>query len=281
MSVLRSELGRARYLAARVSARLRPLDPAGAGSRPSVLITGAGGKIGQILRIGLARDYAIRGLDVRPGPGVDVVADVRRTAQIERACRGVGAVVDLAADPHEDASWETVRTKNLPATVGVLEAALRAGVERVVFASSNHVTGMYEQDEPYASVLAGRYEELEPDRLPRLGRDAPIRPDSFYAVGKAAGEAAARYYADRGLSVICLRIGHVNRENRPKRSDHYATFLAHEDLVQLVRCCLAAPATLRFGIFYGVSANTWRIWDIEDARLELGYQPTGDAEQFR
>jgi nucleoside-diphosphate-sugar epimerase len=251
-------------------------------SRPGVLITGAGGKIGRILRAGLSNAYTIRGLDAKPGPGVDVVVDMRKLERVQRSFTGARAVVDLAADPSESASWENVRRNNLAASFNALEAARRAGVSRVVFASSNHVTGMYALDEPYASIVAGRYEGLVPELLPRLQPDVPIRPDSLYAVGKAAAEAAGRLYADlHGLSVICLRIGHVSRDDTPNHPSHYATLLTHGDLVQLVRCCLEAPTSLRFGIFYGVSANTWRIWDIDSARRELGYEPTGNAERFR
>lgn len=98
--------------------------------------------------------------------------------------------------------------------------------------SSNHVVGMYEHDEPYASVVAGRYERLDPDELPRLKADAPTRPDGPYGVGKAFGEAAGRYYSEAfGLSVICLRIGTVTGENRPEEPRHFATMLTHRDLV--------------------------------------------------
>jgi nucleoside-diphosphate-sugar epimerase len=152
----------------------------------------------------------------------------------------------------------------------------------VVVASSNHVTGIHERDEPYASVLAGRYDGLEPDAIPRIRADSPPRPDSFYAVGKCGAEAAGRYYAEEhGLSVICLRIGTVNRENRPRNAREFATLLTHRDLAQLVRRCLEAPLDLRFAVFYGVSQNKWRIWDIDDAAAAIGYQPLDDAESFR
>jgi uronate dehydrogenase len=258
--------------------RLEPLD----GARPGVILTGAGGLIGRVLRPGLGDAYVLRTIDRVPGPGVDLVADVRRVERMEKAFAGAGAVVDLAANPSVDTSWTVVKDNNLAAAVGTLEAARRAGVARVVLASSNHVTGMYERDEPYASILAGRYMGLDPEVVPRLRADSPMRPDGFYAVGKSAVEAAGRYYAEEhGLSVICLRIGTVNRGDRPRNPREYATLLTHRDLVQLVRRCLEAPRDLRFGVFYGVSRNTWRIWDIRDAASVLGYEPLDDAESFR
>lgn len=243
-------------------------------------ITGAGGLIGTILRRAFAGRYAITAIDVRPGDGIDVVADMTDLDQAVSALAGADLVVDLAADPAADAPWSSVRPNNIPATLNALEAAHRAGARRVVFASSNHATGMYEQDEPYASIVAGRYEGLEPGGFRRLTPADPIRPDGPYGVGKALGEAAGRYYADaHGLSVVCLRIGTVNRQNSPQDLRNFATLLTHRDLVQLVERSL--ESSVGFAIYYGVSANPWRIWDIEDARSEIGYEPVDSTEQWR
>jgi uronate dehydrogenase len=245
-------------------------------------ITGAAGLIGTILGEGLAGRYELTRIDKEAGDGVDVVADSTDLEALIGAFRRAHLVVDLAADPSADAPWWSVRANNMPATLNALEAAHRAGVRRLVFASSNHVTGMYEQDEPYASIVKGAYEGLDPDALQRVTVADPIRPDGPYGVGKALGEAAGRMYAElHDLSVICLRIGTVNPEGRPRTPRQFATLLTHRDLVQLVERALEAPESERFRIVYGVSGNTWRIWDIEDARARLGYEPRDDTEQFR
>ena len=247
-----------------------------------VVVTGARGLIGGILRDGLQDTYRLSGLDVAPGPGVDRVADMTKPRALERAFEGVRAVVDLAADPRLSASWDSVRANNLPATLNALEAAREAGVRTFVFASSNHVVGLYERDEPYASIVAGRYGGLTPETVPRLTSAVAIRPDSPYGVGKALGEAAGRFYAEvHGMCVICLRIGTVSREDRPRDAREYATLLTHRDLVQLVRRSLEAPESLGFRVYYGVSANRWRFWDIDDARDEIGYTPEDDAGSWR
>lgn len=276
-----SSMARARLFATRISRRRGTLEPF-AGSQRGVVITGAAGTIGTVLQTELSDSYAIRTIDQLPGPGVDIAADVRRSGRMVRFLAGADAVLELAANSSVDTSWKRVLENNLAATVGTLEAALQAGVPRVVVASSNHVTGLYERDEPYASILAGRYEGLEPGLFPRVRAESAPRPDSFYAVGKCGAEAAGRYYAEEhGLSVICLRIGTVNRENRPRNPREFATLLTHRDLAQLVRRCLEAPPELRFAVFYGVSSNTWRIWEIEDAASTIGYEPLDDAEAFR
>jgi uronate dehydrogenase len=141
---------------------------------------------------------------------------------------------------------------------------------------------MYERDEPYASIVAGTYGGLDPQRIPLISASAPPRPDGPYGVAKAFGEAAGRYYAEEhGLSVICLRIGTVNGEGRPTNAREFATLLTHADLVRLVECALRASDDIRFGVFYGVSANTWRFWDIDDARQAIEYRPRDNAEDWR
>jgi nucleoside-diphosphate-sugar epimerase len=247
-----------------------------------VLVTGSGGLIGSILRAGLSDEYDVRGLDVARGPGTDWAVDMKRARRIQPAFEGVSAVIDLAGDSNPSLSWEKALANNIPVTLNALEAARQAGVRRVVYASSSRVVGMFERDEPYASIVGGSYHGLNPETVPRLGADAPIRPDGAYAAGKAFGEAAARFYAEEHeLSVICLRIGSVNREDRPMNARHFATLLTYRDLVELVTCCLAAPESVRFGIFYGVSGNTWRLWEIDSARDVLGYRPRDNAESWR
>ena len=191
-------------------------------------------------------------------------------------------VIDLAGIPDAAAPWRDVWKNNLRATANALDLAARANVRRLVFASSNHVTGMYERDAPYSSIVSGEYGDLDPEATPLITAASPVRPDGWYAVGKAFGEAAARYYSEAfGVSVICLRIGTVNVEDRPLKPRHFATLLTHADLLRLVLGALAAPDELRFGIYYGVSRNRWRFWDIEQAEREIAYDPQDDAEAFR
>ncbi|MFL5960989.1 MAG: NAD-dependent epimerase/dehydratase family protein [Gaiellaceae bacterium] len=247
-----------------------------------VLVLGASGLIGGVLWERLAETHSVTGLDRRPDRARGVRrGDVRRPRSLGRAFEGVDAVVDLATGAAVDLPWEAVQ-RDMHGRVNVLEAARAHGVARYVFASSNHVTGMYEFEPPYSSIVAGAYAGIDAASVPLIAPDWPIRPDSAYGVGKAFGEAVARHYADRhGLSCICLRIGTVRADDRPADPRHFATLLTHRDLGRLVECTLEAPPELRFGIYYGVSANTWRFWNLTNAREELRFEPTDDAERFR
>jgi nucleoside-diphosphate-sugar epimerase len=243
-----------------------------------ILITGAAGLVGTVLMRGLDGRYDVAGVDraIRRPPNVRR-RNLARSRGLAGIFAGADAVVDLAGLASDRTEWKAVRRNNLPATLNVLEAARRAGVRRYVFASSNHVTGGYEREPPYSAIVAGDYEGLDPGSLPLIGTDWPIRPDGPYALGKVLGEAAARWYSDAfGLSAICLRIGTVNAEGRPREPRHFATLLTHADLVRLVESALTAD--VGFGVCYGVSRNTWRFWDISN---EIGYDPQDDAERYR
>ena len=250
-----------------------------------VLITGAAGLIGRALSVALGDDYVVSGLDVRPVSGSSssiLVADMSGTGALDQAFEGKDVVIDLAAVTSHVTPWDAVYKNNIASTYNALEASRRAGVRRIIFASSNHVTGMYERQHPYSAIVAGRYEGLDRSAIPYITTSMPICPDSPYGISKAFGEAAGRYFSDEyGMSVICLRIGSFTGEGRPRSTRSFATLLTPRDQTQLVTRCIEAPDSIRFAVFYGVSDNTWRFWDISDAMEVVGYQPQDNAEDLK
>jgi nucleoside-diphosphate-sugar epimerase len=226
-----------------------------------LMITGAAGRIGTALRPLLRPTYDLRLVDIRPPaePGDDFVqADTSDLAAMQAACAGVDAVLHLAGNPSPSATWDELRQPNIEATYSVYEAARRAGVGKVILASTNHVMGFYN--------LEGAWP---------IGVDAPIRPDSLYGVSKAFGEALARYYSDAfDMSIICLRIGWFTPQ-QPAISTLNPLWISDRDLSQIVSLCLETPR--RFGIYNGTSNNPQRHWDLETARDELGFAPVDDV----
>ena len=223
----------------------------------SVLLTGAAGRIGTAMRERLP-DYGwdVRAFDRVAVPG-GIVGDLTSSADLDAALTGVSAVVHLAGQPTE-APWPTIRDANVEGLVQLFEAARRAGVPRVVWASSNHATG-------FTPVT------------PELPADAAPRPDTLYGVSKVFGEALGRYYVDRyAMQVACLRIGTFADEPRDVRT--LSTWLSPDDCARLIDAALRS-ASLTFSIVWGVSANTRRTWSL-DAGRALGYEPHDDAEVF-
>lgn len=251
-------------------------------SAPRVVVTGAAGLIGRVLWKNLVEGWELVGIDTRPDPDAAIVEGsmLDRETMI-RLMDGASAVVHLGASSHPSAPWKELCALNIDGTRAVLESARQAGLKRVVFASSNHVTGMYENDMPYKAILEGDCAGFDPERLDRITHEWPIRPDSVYGVSKAFGEALGRYYAEVfGMEVICLRIGTVNKENRPRSPRENATLLTHADLTSLIDACLRVEQA-DYAVLYGVSANTWRIWDLEAPRSVVGWVPRDNAEDFR
>jgi nucleoside-diphosphate-sugar epimerase len=241
---------------------------------PKLLITGINGLIGTVLREGLSDSYEIFGLDLS-GPFSERVLETdigeySRVADVFERCGPFPYVVHLAGVVEVDAEWEPVLGANIVGTRNVFEAARIFGVRRVVFASSNHVTGAYEGFSPHLHL----HEEHE---APLISVRDPIRPDGYYGVSKAFGEALARFYCARyGIDFVCLRIGSVRQDDDPAGDARFRkTWLSHRDLIQLVSKSLLAK--VNFGIYYGISGNRGAFWDISNARWELGYQPQDDG----
>ena len=255
------------------------------GYQKKILITGSSGLVGRVIGRSLSDSHDIRGLDIKSAEEEawdTFVADTTDLDAVLPAYNGVDTVIDLSARPAMDEPWEIVHGNNITSTYNALEAARLSGAKRLVFASSNHATGMYENDHPYSAIVAGDYKALDPESIPLITTDMPVRPDSNYGIAKAFGENAGRYYSDNfGLSVICLRIGTLNAPGRPLVPRQFATLLSHRDLVQLVSRCINADDTVRFAIFYGVSDNKWRFWDISNSERLVGYRPQDDAEIWR
>src|ERR1700733_10883045 len=233
---------------------------------PTILITGAAGRIGTMLRPRLARPgRVLRLLDVVPlpgGPGAGeeaITASVTDLAAMTAACADADAIIHLGGISTEDA-WAPILDVNINGTYTVFEAARRAGVPRVVFASSNHAVGFTPRD-----------------AFPVPDEAAPV-PDTYYGVSKAAGEALAALYAHRyGLEAICVRI--LSCFDRPRDARMLATWLSPDDAGRLFEACLTAPAP-GFRVIYGVSANTRGGWVSLDGARALGYEPQDDAEAY-
>jgi uronate dehydrogenase len=232
-----------------------------------VLVTGAAGSIGSVVCHGLTdRGHAVAGLDRVPEPegfaGEWFTADCADPDAVEAvftslAGTGLDAVVHLAGFPSEASLPEELES-HVVTTAALLDAMVRNGITRIVYAGSNHAVG-------------------RTPRSDRLGVDARPRPDTFYGVGKVAAEALLSLYADRhGIDAVSTRIGSFLAEPESRRG--LATWLSHDDAVRMFDACLTAPDP-GFAVLYGVSANTRGWWDLEPGRA-LGYHPQDDAEAY-
>jgi uronate dehydrogenase len=229
-----------------------------------LLLTGAAGGLGHVLRPRLKRLCTTLRVSDKADLGAAAAGEEVRPAALEdRAAMlalldGVDAVVHLGGVSTEQA-WDPILAANVVGVVNLYEAARKHAVKRIVFASSNHVTGFYRQDE----VISPR---------------DPVRPDGAYGLSKAWGENVSRFYFDRyGIETACLRIGSSFPEPKDRRM--LATWLSYDDLERLVTACLTTPV-LGHAIVYGMSDNTNVWWDNTSAR-HIGYRPLDSSERFR
>ena len=229
-----------------------------------VLITGAAGAIGTALRAGLRERWRkLRLTDMRLVAGLEsheefVAADITDRPAVERLMRDVRAVVHLAGAVGSY-SLEDLFRANARGLFDVLEAARLAGVERIVFASSNHAFGCYPIGETVSPEM-------------------PPRPDTLYGVFKVLGETMLRNYYDRyGIRSVSLRIGTFRSKPIDQRS--LATWLSPRDAAHLVDVALGHPDPGCM-VVNGYSNNT-RL-KVSDAHwATLGYRPRDNAEDHR
>ncbi|MDP4300764.1 NAD-dependent epimerase/dehydratase family protein [Leptothrix discophora] len=229
-----------------------------------LLLTGAAGGLGQALRPRLkAYCDTLRLSDVAdlgtPADGEELVrAPLEDAAAVQALLAGVDAVVHLGGVSTEQA-WQPILQANIIGTYHLYEAARRHGVRRIVFASSNHVTGFYRQDEV-------------------ISPQDPVRPDGLYGLSKAFGENLAQLYFDRhGIETVSVRIG--SSFPAPKNRRMLATWMSFDDLERLVMASLTAPV-VGHTIVYGMGDNATTWWDNTSAR-HLGWRPQESSEPFR
>jgi len=241
-----------------------------------VLLTGAEGRVGQAILSDLSSEYDWRLLDRDP-PTRDtdhefVVADITDEDAVRDAVDGVGAVVHLAGDPRPEAPWDSVLRNNVDGTQTILEAAVDAGVDRFVFASSNHAVGHYETERTPTVYRKTGDLELDGTELPR--------PGNPYGVSKATGEILCRYYHDEyGIEVICVRIGNLTEGHPPIDYERgQAMWLSPRDCAHLFDCCLSAD--YGYETVYGISDNDRKYYSLERAKDILGYEPRDNSAEW-
>ena len=236
--------------------------------RERILITGPVGRVGTQIVPLLREHFALRLLDVKPLPATNddevLQADIRDFDALRSACAGVKALLHLAAIPDEDEFYTRLSPMNLVGAYNAFEAARQAGLGKVIFASTGQTVVNYGRNHWVTTEM-------------------PVRPCTVYACTKVFGEALARYYSDiHGLRVICIRICYFRAYDDPLLCipDHEVqrTWCSPRDLTQLI--VKSIHSDVRFAIFFGISNNTQRVWDLSNAQQLVGYDPKDNAANY-
>jgi hypothetical protein len=265
----------------------------------NTIVTGAYGRVGTSLLDHQSDRFEYVPFDICDHPELEtVVGDISEYETVSDAFEERDAVVHLAADPNINAGWESILQNNIIGAYNCLESCKKQAVKSVVLASSNHVVGMYEEE--YAPELYDESYDIV------INHRTPIRPDSLYGTSKAFLEGLGRYYVENyeyPKQVYALRIGSVrhSKYDHPfgdaeagvenghweRDSDQYrravrrmkATWQSRRDAASLIECCLR-DETVTFDIFYGVSDNSRRWFDIEHAGELIGYDPQDSSDDW-
>ena len=230
-----------------------------------LLLTGAAGGLGRVLRDSLKPlCNTLRLSDIAD---MATAADAQEEVQpcdlsdkqaVHQLVEGVDAIVHFGGVSVER-SFEEILGANICGVFHIYEAARRHGVQRVVFASSNHVIGFYKQDQT-------------------LDAHSPKRPDGYYGLSKSYGEDLANFYFDRyGIQTLSIRIG--SSFPKPQNRRMMSTWLSYADLTQLIERGLLAD-NIGHSIVYGMSANKDVWWDNHLAE-GLGFSPADTSQVFR
>lgn len=238
--------------------------------RERLLITGPGGRVGREIVPLLRNHFALRLLDAAPLrhiPLVDddefVQADIRDLSALRGACQGVTAMLHLAAVSDEADFHSRLLPANLEGVYNAFEAARQAGLKKVLFTSTGQTVLNYPKGEWVTPEM-------------------PPRPSTVYACTKLFGEALARQYSEKhGMSMIVIRLcwfQPYDSELLRKPGDIQREWCSPRDLTQLLVKSLRAD--IPFAVFFGISNNTGRFWDISNAQRLVGYAPEDDAAGY-
>ena len=234
-------------------------------------ITGASGNIGTTLHKGLCGIYELTLFDTRKSSLFEgtkfVKADLAQENEVKGIFDGLDALIHLAGNPHPDAPRSQTFKDNFLATSLVLEEARRAGVRKIVYASSN-----FYHEAAIGEALQGRLGR-------RITLDMPPSPMCLYGESKVYGESLGRHLSYLGVQFVALRIGWTVPEDNPKLyGGNYmrAVFCSKRDLVQAFTKALEVNTT--FMAAFAVSDNSRAVFDLTETKKKLGFLPQDNAE---
>ena len=232
-----------------------------------VLITGAAGTVGKTLWQAWEKNdtYTLTLMDINPIVGSNsrvVISDIRNFSEMKRLCQDQDVLVHLAYIRQDNLGIETGQVSDIGASLYLFEAARECGVQKIVYASTNHVSGWNERL----------------STPPRFSTGDQFRPDGWYGAMKGMAEIAGRYLVDaHDMRFISIRIGSYNGTYEPNGIRHCSTLLTPRDCVQLFQLAVDYEGPVRYLITYGRSANSdgyqQSFLDISGAVEVLGYEP--------
>lgn len=231
--------------------------------KPRLLITGATGAVGTLLRPLLRERYELILTGRKPietEVGEDAVAgDITSRDFVDRITDGVDGILHLAGAVGKSLTYEETIGPNYNALLYLLEACRTKSIERFIFASSHHIVGMHPSNQEW-------------------DENATLAPDGFYGLSKAFGEAACAMYALKfGIRTLVIRIGNADPKIVDGRRERI--WISGQDLVTLVDQGMTAT-DLNYEIVNGVS-NSDQPLLARRPTTQIGYEPISHSRGNR
>ncbi|MFB6246674.1 MAG: NAD-dependent epimerase/dehydratase family protein [Candidatus Pacearchaeota archaeon] len=227
-----------------------------------ILMTGSKGRIGKILTDNLKEMYSITEADLPR-------RDIRKYSTLKRLAKGKDAIIHLAWYTEKE-NWknESYDPDNSLMFQNVYKVALEQKVPKVIMPSSLHV-------HQYIDLLDK--EDIKP-----IGPHDKTNPDSPYGANKVFIEELGKYYAKKGLEVVCIRYGSTgfrSPENSPNDKEGKATWFSSNDLLDLIETILKTiHIPNNYLIINGISNNDERVHDYKNS---LGWKPKDNAGKVK
>ena len=242
-------------------------------ARKRVLLTGAGGRIGRSIAPALADVFDLRLFDKHDSgdlPGL-IVGDLSDPDGLTVALSGVRTVLHLAAQSTEADFVSVLVPNNIVGLHYLFENALKAGVKRIVFASTIQAFDKHPHDHVVTETDLSR-------------------PVTLYGATKAFGETMGRWSHDRyGIEFLAVRIGWFlipseERDAHLLRTSPGAKriWLSPRDAAQIFTKSVTAPTigTDGYGIVCATSRPLHPRLSLDSARELLGYEPLDDMGEY-
>lgn len=231
-----------------------------------VLVTGSSGRIGRaVVRELQQRGHAVRGFDRTATPGLAdmMLGTLTNDAEVARAVQGVHTVIHLAATPDDADFLAEIVPNNIVGVYHIFEEAQKAGVKRLIVASSGQVV--------WHQRLTGP--------LP-IGVDVQPTPRYWYAAAKLFLEGAGRAFAEKfGTEVLAVRLGWCPRtpeQVEEIRAERWAqeVYLSPNDAGRFFACAVAATLPTKYAVVYATSKPRQPMYDLETTKQLTGFEPS-------
>ncbi len=235
-------------------------------------ITGAAGNIGRTLTETFKNNYQLELFDrvlINNSSHKSQTVDFSEKSELTGKFDGLDALIHLAGNPSPSASENDTIKNNFLATSLVFEEARRAGVKKVIFASSNFYHESHIND-----MMIGKRKKL-------ITLDTSPTPQSMYGKSKLFGEQIGLHLSYLGVSFAALRIGWTVPQDSPLPYDSpymRSMFCSKRDLSQAFMNAINAEQTFITG--FAISNNDSRLFDLTETNKQLGFYPVDNSAEY-